>query len=135
VNGSSAVSFICLVQYSRVNSVVLHSSGAGVAAAWGGVQAPPDHLNYKFYVMYIRVINIEPPSGGINAVPVAVARGRDQGPLRSNLHVMYSRIKMLDLLLVGQVMLVLLLPGAETRLLCNVTNVTDTSAYALFQVV
>jgi hypothetical protein len=30
---------------------------------------------------------------------------------------------------------VLLLPGAETRLLCNVTNVTDTSAYSLFQVV
>jgi hypothetical protein len=67
--------------------------------------------------MYIRVINIEPPSGGINAVPVAVAGGGDQTPLRSNLHVMYSRIKMLDLLLVGQVLLVLLLPGAETRLL------------------
>jgi hypothetical protein len=48
---------------------------------------------------------------------------------------MYSRIKMLEPLLVGQVLLVLLLPGAETRLLCNVTNVTDTSAYSLFQVV
>ncbi len=30
-----------------------------------------------FYVMYIRVINIKPPSGGMNAVPVAVAGGRD----------------------------------------------------------
>ncbi len=72
--GFSAVSFICLVQYSRVNSVVPHSSGAGVAVAWGGVQSPLDHLYQKFYVLYIRVINIEPPSGGINAVPVAVAR-------------------------------------------------------------
>ncbi len=34
---------------------------------------------------------------------------------------MYSRIKMLDLLLVGQVLLVLLLPVAKTRLLCVVT--------------
>ncbi len=34
---------------------------------------------------------------------------------------MYSRIKMLDPLLVGPVMLVLLLPGAKTRLLCIVT--------------
>jgi hypothetical protein len=42
---------------------------------------------------------------------------------------------MLDPLLVGPVLLVLLLPGAETRLLCNVTNVTDTSVYSLFQVV
>jgi hypothetical protein len=57
VLGFSAVSFICLVLYSRVNSVVPYP---GVAAAWGGVQAPPDHLYHKFYVMYIRVINIEP---------------------------------------------------------------------------
>jgi hypothetical protein len=34
---------------------------------------------------------------------------------------MYGRIKMLDPLLVGQVLLMLLLPGAETRLLCVVT--------------
>jgi hypothetical protein len=109
--------------FYSVNRVVPHSSAAGIAAACGGVQAPPDHLYHKIYVMYIRVINIEPPSGGMNAVPVAVARGRDQAPLCSNLRVMYSRIKMLDPLLVGQVLLVLLLPGAETRLLCVVTYV------------
>ncbi len=57
-----------LTFFYSVNSVVPHSSAAGVAVAWDGVQAPPDHLYHKFYVMYIRVINIEPPSGGMNAV-------------------------------------------------------------------
>jgi hypothetical protein len=63
--------------FYSVKSIVTHSSAADVAAAWGGVKAPPDHLYHKFYVMYIRVINIEPPSGGMNAVPVAVAGDRD----------------------------------------------------------
>ncbi len=63
--------------FYSVNSVFPHSSAAGVAVAWGGVQAPLDHLYHKYYVMYIRLINIEPPSGGMNAVPVAVAGRRD----------------------------------------------------------
>jgi len=42
---------------------------------------------------------------------------------------------MLEPLVVGHLLFLLLLPGTKARLLCGVTNVTDTSAYSLYQVI
>ncbi len=66
-----------LTLFYSVNSVVPHSSAAGVAVAWGGDQAPLD--------------------------------------------ITYIVIFMLNPLVVGSMLSLLLLPGAETRLLCVVT--------------